>query len=245
MCETVPVIVRETLGTLAASRSPPPGSTHLATIRPAVCETVPVMVPDTRRATLRVLLRATVCAMVRETGGATMYATLRVIAWETRLLAAHAALRVTLHETWRVIVRETWRATGRVTLHTTVRVTLRQRARATRESPRSGDCWRLCAKVRSLPPHAARCCGGCGSMRSAIRNTKSYFGRSRRYLTAMLSSCARHWGCGSRARAFLISISHHFSMRRLQMTPRLLESCENLIPVNIWLIREAAGAAKP
>ena len=31
-------------------------------------------------------------------------------------------------------------------------------------------------------------------MRSAIRNTNSYFGRSRRYLAAMLSSCARQLG---------------------------------------------------
>ena len=81
-------------------------------------------------------------------------------------------------------------------------------------------------------------------MRSAIRNTNSYFGRSRRYRAAMLSSCARHWGCGSRARAFLISILNHFSMLRLLMRLSLLKSGENLIPFNIWLIREAARAAE-
>lgn len=263
LCETVPVTVREKRATLAASRSAPPGRTHLATIRATsgatvhetgrvivrktvgtlapsgsaptpgmrlatlratMCETIPAIVRETlaasrsartgrtRLATRRATVRATSGAMVRETSDATMYATLRVIAWETLLLAVRAALRLTVRE----IVRET------------------------HESLRSGDCWRLCAKVRLLPACARRSCGGCGNMRSAIRNMNSYFGRSRRYLLLMLRSCARHWGCGSRVQAFLNLIWNRFSMPCLRMPLRLRKSCANSIPFDIWLIREAA-----
>jgi hypothetical protein len=162
--------VPETLGTLESSTRLTTDRTHLATVREATCETGRVIVPERTllalAASTRALTERTHVATLR----ATMCETGRVIVPET-LGTLVPSTRLPTDRTHLATVREAQRTTARVTARGALCQIARVTAREKRESPRSGDCWRHCARVRSLPERARRCCGGWGNMRSAIRNT--------------------------------------------------------------------------